>query len=123
MNIDQIGGVEGLGGPEGPDGPEEVNRFEGPEKSEGAGGADKADPGASSDDVDSSDQISPRPEDDIQSPPEEMKHVESIRNLPEPTSLSLGQSEEQIAEMSKGFKAGDEAPLRAMIEKFLNEGI
>ena len=101
MNIDQIDGVEGLGGPEGPDGPEEANRFEGPEKSEGAGGADKADPGASSDDVDSSDQVSPRPGDDIQSPPEEMKHVEIVGSqhgthlLPNPDAWRPPQSPAQ----------------------------
>ena len=123
MNIDQIGGVEGFDGPEGPSGPEKGDRFEGPEKPEETGGAGKSEGNSNSEDPGSTVHVSQRPQDAIELPSAEARHVENIRNLPEEGSPLKGQSEERIAEMSQGFKAGDEAPLRAMVEKLLNEGI
>ncbi|OUU20069.1 MAG: hypothetical protein CBC13_11300 [Planctomycetia bacterium TMED53] len=133
MSIENIDGVGGIGAPEGADGPDKPGQ--GPDKAEGAestnesgktgeiGGSEGVSEAQENTQVDPGDKTALRPGDQIDTPPSHLDLLEKIHQLPADGSPLEKKSEEQIQEMSEGFKAADEEPLKEIIQKILNEGI
>lgn len=125
MSTEQIEGVgsagefDGVDGPNGADGPD---RAEGADRPDGTQELDQA--GDSTGPTESGNtEDAARPKDSVESPPEEARLLDKIHEMGSQPSPVGDRSEERIAEMSQGFKAGDEAVVRELIEKLINDGI